>query len=262
MHRIAAKLKELAPDSAAADLAESIIHFYDWDFPAAKREAEQAIKTSPGYELGHIWYGYMLMIWRRTSEARTQADISQRLAPSKATSYRLRGHTYYVERNFTDAIHWYRQAIEMDRHELPAHLRMGQAFRAMGDYTNALGHLETAALLRNPGNESETRRSYDKLRQAFKDGGARGYWQEEWKRTETRPDEDFYRKAVVQIHLGDTNAALDWLEKSFVTHERSGFESAMIYLLLDESWDGLHDHPRFKVLLDRIGFTKVMPPKK
>ncbi len=262
MHRIAARLKELAPHSAAAALAESTIRFEAWDFPAARRSAEQAIKTSPGYELGHIWYGWMLVNWGLTSEARAEADISRTLAPSKATSYRLRGHTYRVERNFTNAITWYRQAISLDRHELAAHLSIGEAFRAMGAYTNALDYFETTDLLRNPGNESETRQSFDQLRQAFKEGGARGYWQEEWKRTETEPNEDFYWKAAVQIRLGDTNAALNWLEKSFETHERSGYQSAMESLLFDEFWDGLHDHPRFKELLDKVGFTKVMASRK
>ncbi len=33
-------------------------------------------------------------------------------------------------------------------------------------------------------------------------------------------------------------------------------------LLFYEQWDGLHDDPRFKYLLDEVGFTKVMPPSK
>ena len=260
LHKIAERLKALAPHLGATALAESVISFNDWDFPAARNYAQQAIMASPKYELGHIWYGYMLMEWGWPIEARAQADISQTLAPSKATSYRLHGHTYYLQRDFTNAITWYRQAIALDQHE-PAYGFIGCAFRAMGDYTNAIATFEKSDLL-DSNNEFETRKNYDRLRQAFKVGGARGYWQEEWSFTGANTNEGFYWKACVQAHLGNTNSALNWLDKSFATHERNGLQSVLNDLLFDECWDGLHDNPRFKDLLDKIGFTKVMPPKR
>jgi tetratricopeptide (TPR) repeat protein len=258
LRRIAGKLKELAPDLGATWLAQSVISYNDLDFPAARRSAMQAIKADPRYELGHIWYGFMLMNWGWPIEGRAQADISQTLAPSKATSYRLRGHTYYLQRDFTNAIAWYRQAIEMDRHEAVAHQCIACALRAMGDYPGAIDTFETFELT-NTKNESETRERYNGLRQAFNDGGARGYWEEEWKRAQNSPDAGFYWKSVVQIHLGNTNAALTWLEESWAAKERDGFESPLIGLLFDSSWDGLRNNPRFKKLLDEVGFTQVMP---
>ena len=67
---------------------------------------------------------------------------------------------------------------------------------------------------------------------------------------------------MIQIHLGNTNAALDWLEKSYATRERGDDFDSLNDLLFDPCWDGLHNNPRFKRLLDEIGFTKVMPPPK
>ena len=52
------------------------------------------------------------------------------------------------------------------------------------------------------------------------------------------------------------------LNKSYESRERSGYTSPLTDLLFDEVWDDLHDDPRFKELLDKIGFTKVMPPRK
>ena len=65
------------------------------------------------------------------------------------------------------------------------------------------------------------------------------------------------------MHLGNTNTALALLNRSFESHERTGGScTPRIYVLLwDEIWDGLHDDPRFKELLDKIGYTKVMPKR-
>jgi hypothetical protein len=68
---------------------------------------------------------------------------------------------------------------------------------------------------------------------------------------------------VIQIHLGNTNAALNWLEKSYENRERGySYETPLNSLSYDPCWDGLHDDPRFKELLDKIGYTKVMPTRK
>jgi hypothetical protein len=52
------------------------------------------------------------------------------------------------------------------------------------------------------------------------------------------------------------------LEKSVETHERVGITPAIYVLLWDETWDGLHENPGFKSLLDKIGYTKVMPKRR
>ena len=55
---------------------------------------------------------------------------------------------------------------------------------------------------------------------------------------------------------------MDWLGKSLEFHERLGRETYLTELLFDECWDGLRDDPRFKDLLDKTGFTRVMPSRK
>lgn len=52
------------------------------------------------------------------------------------------------------------------------------------------------------------------------------------------------------------------MNKSFETRELDGFQSDLEYLIFDEHWDGVRDDPRFKALLDKVGFTKVMPARQ
>jgi hypothetical protein len=66
------------------------------------------------------------------------------------------------------------------------------------------------------------------------------------------------------MQLGDTNAALKLLDKSFEIYKREGWsrETDLVYLLYHEFWDGLHEDPHFKALLEKIGFSKVIPGRK
>ncbi|HZM01590.1 MAG TPA: protein kinase [Candidatus Saccharimonadales bacterium] len=262
LRQIAGQLKKLAPNLAATWCAQAIINWYDWNYPEAQRCALQAIQADPNYELAHTWYGFMLCMGGYPAEGRAQMEISMVLAPSKVTLYQGLGQTYYIQRDFTNAITWERKALELEPHHASAFYTIASAQLAMGDYSNAMINFEQAEI--NFGvDPSLARKWHDQWRRAFDEGGARGYWQKHWDGTKQNLNREFYWKAVVQVHLGNTDAAFGWLKKSCDIHERrtaGSLDSPLNYLLLDDCWDGSHDDPRFKALLDKIGFTKVKPP--
>jgi tetratricopeptide (TPR) repeat protein len=230
------------------------------NFPNALDNARRATKADPNYELGHLFYAFALLNFGHPVEARKEAQIARTIAPSKATVYRVLGHTYFVQRDFTNAIAMFQQAIEWEPHEV-ARTFIGRAYQAMGDYTNSLGYLEDSEIY-GGADEKLTKNGYAMLREALDTGGIRGYWQQHWKWEAPQTNVNYYWKAAIQIHLGNTNAALDWLEKSYQSRERDGYETDLTYLIYDEYWDGLRDNPRFKKLLDAIGYSKVMPASR
>jgi serine/threonine protein kinase len=255
-----AKVIELAPHSGAAYCAQSIVAENRFDFVDARRYAAEAVRANPNYELAHTWYGFVLTHTGRPLEGRAQLEISRSLAPSKAIVYRCLGHTYYVQRDFPEAAAWYRRALELDRHHVADFLFLGRALRAGGDFTNGLEYLESRDLM-EAANEPEIRRRYDLLRAAFRAGGPPAYWEQEWKFT-VNTNADPYWKGAIQAELGNTNAALDWLEKACNNHLQQASEDDLCYyLLFDEYWDPLRSTPRFKRILDEVGFSKVMPPQ-
>ena len=65
--------------------------------------------------MGHTWYGFLLTHWGWPAEGRAELDIAQADAPAKVTVYRMRGHTYYVERNFANAIHGIAKLLNLER---------------------------------------------------------------------------------------------------------------------------------------------------
>jgi tetratricopeptide (TPR) repeat protein len=260
LRTMALRLKVLAPNLGVTYCCQSMVDYYDLNFPNALDNARRSVKASPKYEFGHLWYGFILLNFGRPVEGRKEIEIGRTIAPSKATVYRAMGHTYYVQRDFTNAISMYRQAIEWEPHEV-ARQFIGRAYQAMGDYTSALPYLETTEIMQGA-DEMLTKHRYAVLRQALDTGGIRGYWQQHWKWEAATTNANDYWKATIQIHLGNTNAALDWLEKSYQSRERDGFENDLTYLIYDEYWAGLRDNPRFQKLLDEVGFTKVMPRRK
>ena len=89
-----------------------------------------------------------------------------------------------------------------------------------------------------------------------------GYWRACEANFLKNPETRYYDHAVCQMHLGNTNGALALLEKSFETRERKGSNLALYVLIWDDVWDGVRDQPRYRALLDKLGYTKVMPKRQ
>jgi tetratricopeptide (TPR) repeat protein len=256
-------LERLAPGRAATYLAQGIVNWSDFHYPEAEQCLRKAIEVNPNYEIGHTWYAWLLCCYGRAEEAYDQVKISQRLTPSKATVYQTFGNVYYLKRDYAMAISCYSNTLQWQPNQVQAHLLIGRTLQAMSNYTESLPYLEKSEIL-NGADETKTKRKYNSLRQALDAGGMAGYWRLMWRWAEADTNANYYWKAMIQTHLGNTKDALDLLEASFTTHERddSDYVTPLNCLLIDDCWDSLHDHPRFKKLLGEIGYTKVMSQRK
>jgi serine/threonine protein kinase len=257
---LATKLRELGPQLGATATAQAIVSWYDWDFPAAERYALQAIKISPRYELAHTWYGFMLSHWDRPEESRAQLTKSLNIRRSKAIIYRCIGHSYYAERDFTQATNWYQKALELDDHHPQDFWWMASAQWALGHYVTSMNTRKKGDLL-DAKNPSVVSSRFVRLREAFDRSGPQGYWEQVRRDSESGPWW-LYEKAKIYIELGDTSRALSLLQESFATNEGRGGEGGLPYLLFDECFDGLRDDPQFKKILTNMTFSAVMPARR
>jgi tetratricopeptide (TPR) repeat protein len=250
------RLVALAPECAAARLAEATIAYFDWDFPTAEREARRAIQICPDSEFIHTSYGFFLLMWGRAVDARRQLEISKGLNSSKVQVHRILASTYYVERNFPRAIEIYRQAIAWEGKDLPSHEFLEHAYLASDEYEKAIDVSEAMEnLKRRPTLEAAAR--FDRLRQAFRQNRAPGYWQEVLNQT---PKEWLYDRARILAHLDKTEEAFHLLNQTYEWEKRPRpLPNDMQMLVMDEVWDPFRHDPRFQELLDKIGFTKVNP---
>src|SRR5262249_26364568 len=198
----------------------------------------------------------------RVVEAREQLSISKRLMPSKVLAHRMYADTYYMERDFPKAIDGYRNTLEIERRHHFAYQAMGRAYRAQGNYTNAIANFRTRALAKS-NDRPATEQRFDQLLSAYLTGGERGYWESGLDPERGEAEQPYYFMAMCKIHLGDKESAISLLQEAYASREHwPGFKTRVTSLLFDECWDCLHDDSRFQKLLDDIGFTRVMRPKQ
>jgi pentatricopeptide repeat protein len=153
----------------------------------------------------------------------------------------------------------YRQAISWEPRDLPAQEYLARAYLAMGDYEKAIDLFEAMENLES-GQTPQAAARFDRLRQAFKQNGVPGYWQERWNQA---PTNGFYERATILARLGDTPGAFKLLNQAYEVHERYGpVQDRLTGMVLDEVWDPFRHDPPFQALLDKIGFTKVNPKLK
>lgn len=162
LHSIVRKLKELelAPGLGVTLCAQSLAQYWDWEYPEALELARRSVEADPDYELSRLSYNFILTHLGWPLEGRRHAEIARKLAPSKAHVYRSLGHTYYMQRDYTNAMALYRQAIGWQSHHTTAHHWTGRACLALGDYLQAIAYFEQRDLLRGD-DEAETKASYD-----------------------------------------------------------------------------------------------------
>ena len=80
----AAATKALTLDDSLGEAHTSLafaLDLYGWDWQAAEKEYDQAIKLSPGYSTLHLWYAWHLMVVGRTSEGILELRKAESLDP-------------------------------------------------------------------------------------------------------------------------------------------------------------------------------------
>lgn len=257
-------LEKLTPDLAATHSARAIVRFRALDFTQAREEARLATKADPDYEFAHTLSGWLLLGWDWPNEAREQFEIARKLNPANLANKCFLANTYYLERNYAEAIKGHLEATRLGPRFSLAWGCLGEIYEAMGDLTNSIACEERSQILQGE-SESEAKELGDALRAAAGRGGVLGYWQEQWGRAEANPDGDRYWKAICQLELGNRQAALKFLNESLgIAQKPNGFvsEPNLHWLLFHHYWDTVRDDPDFKAILDKVGLSKVMRPRK
>jgi tetratricopeptide (TPR) repeat protein len=254
LRQLADKLWELDREMAATHVARSFMEFFDWHYDEAVKECKKAIELNSHYEFAYSHLGMMLTLSGNPNEAQEHLLKALQLEDSKAVIYGMLGCVEFERRNFANAISKNKQALSFKQQYPAAYAWIGRSYQAMTNYLEAINAFQQAEILRGA-NTNECKALFKELRSAYVDRGERGYWNTLLERTNRKPGIDFYGKAVIYAHLGDTNRALDYLVESYNSREKEDGKFHMVdYLLLDEYWEGLHENPRFKALIRKLGY--------
>ena len=219
---------------------------YDWNFPLAEQEFQQALALAPNDPTPHLWYNHYCVARNRLAEAMEQNSKLLDLEPVSPLFNTNRAEIYYHERNFDAAITQASRASEQYPNYWLANIWQGSAFREKKMYKEALEQFSRARNL--SGDLPVTIALYGHALAVSGDGaGARKALADLQHLAQSRYVSSLYF-AAVYTGLGDKSTALDWLDRAY--QERS---DRLVYLGVDPIADPLRSDPRFTQLLHKIG---------
>jgi tetratricopeptide (TPR) repeat protein len=254
----AAARRALALDErlGEAHVAMGIVHFfYDWDWPAAGNEFRRATTLNPGD--AHAWHH--LANWMRAMGRYDEAIAARRrsleLDPLNARTAISLGRDYTSAGRLDLAADAYRRGVDIDSMSplflgtgpnLPVGL--GEVYEQQGRHAEAVAeYLRVAARRRATPDELAA------MRQAFADGGMRGFWRR-WLAFEERTHGGAPRALVVARtyqRIGDDASAIAWLERAYAERD-----PGLVYLRADHEWRALRADPRVAAIIARMGLPR------
>jgi TolB-like protein len=244
----AAARKALALDSQLAEAHSSlayVLSHWHWDWEESERVFQRSIELDRGYPTAHQWYGILLACRGRFDEAIAHGLESVKLDPLSRILYTTVGDSYYYARRFEEAIDIYRQAIEFSPDFVQVRFDLGRSLEQAGRYEEALMEFEIGLGMSNADRNTSTA-----LACTYGFSGRGDLARPILEAVKEKAIDHYvppYAIATIHTSLGETDEALDWLERAHTARDR-----AMIYLGVNPRFDRLRDSPRFQALLGQM----------
>lgn len=239
------KAIDLNPHNSAAhgELAD-IIYVWDWDWPRAEREFQNAIRDG-AQATTRSYYGWSLATRGRFEEAHQQFRIAEDLDPLGVGAPANEAMAYLSERKYDKAAALLRHILDLRPKALDAHLLLGLtgantkdckmaednfgwSFRAVRAPVTNIGMGYASAC----SGQADTARKYFA---AAASGAGAGF---------VSP----YQLAMGYAFIGDKERALSYLEKS-----AGAKEGQILYIRFDPTFDTIRSDPRFVALERKVG---------
>jgi len=245
----ASAMRALALDGEIAEPYASLGYakaLYDWDPLAAEKDFERAIELNPGYAPAYYWYAIVFILLERFEEAVAQHERALEVDPLSVFANAQFGWTLVGTRQFERAKEQLQRTLELDPDLALAHWLLGWGYGMEGEYENSIRHLRKACDL-----SRESPWFMAHLGWAYGASGRLAEARAVLSELRERRSKQFVPSmhfAVVHVGLGETDEALDWLEKAY--DER---EMWMGFLKFDSVFDPLQTEPRFAALVAKVG---------
>ncbi len=241
-----ARALELDPNLAEphATLAK-IKLWFDWDWTGAEHEYRRAIELNPNESSTHREYAHYLQLRKRFDEALAENERAIDLAPLDILSSIHLAWLYADAHQGQKAVEQSKRVLVMDPAFTGAYLWLARGYELQGKWRDAIAAYEhahdayrlaylagVAHILAASGNKTEAQAALARLTAFSK--------------------QEYVSPMIFAEYyagLGDRDAAMAWLERSYREHA-----SGLISLAVNYKWDSLRSDPRFQDLLRRVGF--------
>ena len=221
---------------------------YDWDWDASENSFQRALSINPGYATANHWYAEYLMAVGRLDEAIKQSRQAQKHDPLDLIISTLLGMSYYFSRKFDESIVEGKKTLNMAPDYLPVYLWLGMSYEQKGEYQEAIDILVRG---KNLTSGADTKISA-LLAHVYAKAGKTALSTSELDEIKIKAKRQYvsaFNMARINLGLGNTEEALNWLEKAY--DERSTW---LTWINVDPSFDDLRSEPRFQAIIEQMNF--------
>jgi TolB-like protein/DNA-binding winged helix-turn-helix (wHTH) protein/Flp pilus assembly protein TadD len=243
----AAAIRALELDNSLSEAHTSlafVLDGFDWDLDAGGKEFQRAIELNPGYATAHHWYAWHLSLLGRFDEALAEMKKAENLDPLSLIINADLAELLVLAHHYDESIEQSHKTIEMDPNFAFAHNQLAQAYLQKQMYYEAVAELKKAVQL--SGNSPTCMAN---LARAYVASGKRSEAEKllgDLKKRSNAAYSNAPEIAIVYVSLGDTDQAMNWLEKGYEERFNPG-------VLLRPGFDPLRSNQRFQSLLHRVG---------
>jgi TolB-like protein/Flp pilus assembly protein TadD len=249
MKEMAKKAVELDQSLAEAHSSLSVaLEYHDLDWSGAEREGRRAVELNPNNVQVHLKFGDLLGNLGRFDEATSEFEKAQALDPTSAVTVSQLAYHLVRTGDYARAIKESQKVLELEpEHGWPLGA-MGFAYLYKGEPGKALAAFQKQ--------REVSRFSTDGLEGIGRSHAAMGERDTalkiiaELKDLSKREYVSSYLIATIYLQLGDTDRAIEYLEKTY--EERNTF--SLLLLKTDRQFDVLRSDPRFIKLLRQLNF--------
>ncbi|MGI8835709.1 MAG: protein kinase domain-containing protein [Pyrinomonadaceae bacterium] len=225
------------------------VNEYSWQWGESEKEFKRAIELNPNYPTTYHWYSILLKNLGRNDEAAAMIKRARELdALSSVISVNV-SRMYQLQNDHDASIENSLKIIELDPNFGPAYEYLSLSYLKRGRNAEAIAAAEKAVDL-----TSRSGITLGDLGFVYAAVGKRAEAIEKIKELEekyTRKEAIGQYIAAVYVGLGDKDKAFEWLEKDF--QARNGKLPEIRWQIQFET---LHDDPRFKDLIRRLGLPQ------
>ena len=246
-----AALKALEIDSQLGEAYGTIAFvkaYNEWDWTGAEQEYKRAISINPNYATARHWYGLFLCALGRFDEAKAEFARALEIDPISLMINTASSNPYYYSKDYDQALAIVQRVVEMDPSFIPAQSMLANILHVRGEAEK--GFELRLKVLQNMGDVVLVR----EVRREWQSNGliaAQRKLVEIWE-THPRPYVQPWLMAVVYSRLEEKEKAIQWLEKSYQSHD-----TEMIFINVNDAFDPIRDDPRFQKIIQDMNFPKT-----
>jgi serine/threonine-protein kinase len=225
-----------------------VSHYLDWNHTLAEEQFRRGIELTPD-AVALSWYGDFLADMHRFDEARTAYKRSQSVNPRWLEPPIFAANIHAFTGQPALAIVEIQRLLETEPNYGLGNFSLGTSYLVSGDWPKAIESLRKANEIMG-----SVPFSLGALGFALASGGHREEAGRLLQELRARLDRGYYPAfplAQIELGLGNTDAALDWLERA-VDERNTGW-----YLpAVDPIWKAIRTTPRFRALMAKMNLPQ------